>query len=118
VSSAWSSLSDRAKGFVDHYVIPGVVDIVVSVIIVADLQIVEFGRVASDGHPALKRFANLQERHSYGIVNHCKHPIHTSKLEGVNNKSKVVKHIAYGFHDLDYFALKVKQALPGQILNN
>lgn len=85
----------------------------------AEAAITEWCNVArEDGHPALKRFANLLETHSYGIVNHCKHQIHTSKLEGVNNKIKVVKRIAYGFHDLDYFALKVKQALPGRISDN
>jgi transposase len=34
-------------------------------------------------------------------------------IEGVNNKIKVIKRKAYGFHDPEYFALKVKQALPG-----
>jgi transposase len=67
-----------------------------------------------DGHPALVRFAQMLERHSYGIINHCKHRIHTSKLEGVNNKIKVIKRTAYGFHDLDYFGLKIKQAFPGR----
>lgn len=71
-----------------------------------------------DGHPALVRFARMLERYQYGIVNHCRHRIHTSKLEGVNNKIKVVKRIAYGFHDLEYFALKVKQALPGRPEDN
>jgi transposase len=42
----------------------------------------------------------------------------TGKLEGVNNKIKVIKRTAYGFHDLDYFALKVKQAFPGKVSNN
>ncbi len=54
---------------------------------------------------------------SVGLL-YCKHQIHTSKLEGVNNKIKVVKRIAYGFHDLEYFALKVKQALPGRFSSN
>ncbi len=71
-----------------------------------------------DGHPALVKFAKMLERHQYGIISHCKHQIHTSKLEGVNNKIKVVKRIAYGFHDLEYFALKVKQALPGRFMSN
>ncbi len=71
-----------------------------------------------DGHPALVKFARMLERHQYGIISHCKHQIHTSKLEGVNNKIKVVKRIAYGFHDLEYFALKVKQALPGRFSSN
>ena len=70
------------------------------------------------GHPALRRFARMLERYRYGILNHCQHPIHTSKLEGVNNKIKVIKRIAYGFHDLEYFTLKVKQALPGRNVNN
>lgn len=35
-------------------------------------------------------------------------------MEGVNNKIKVIKRKAYGFHDPEHFALKVKQALPGQ----
>jgi transposase len=71
-----------------------------------------------DGHPRLVRFARTLERYRYGIVNHCRHRMHTSKLEGVNNKIKVIKRIAYGFHDLEYFALKVKQALPGRAENN
>jgi len=72
----------------------------------------------ADGHPALLRFARKLENYRYGILNHCKHPIHTSKLEGVNNKIKVIKRIAYGFHHLEYFALKVKQAFPGRISDN
>jgi len=67
-----------------------------------------------DGHPALLRFAKTLERHSEGIMNHCKHQIHTSKLEGVNNKIKLLKRVAYGYRDLEYFALKVKQAFPGR----
>jgi len=31
-------------------------------------------------------------------------------LEGVNNKIKVIKRKAYGFHDLRYFTLKIYQA--------
>jgi transposase len=82
-------------------------------------MVAEWCEVArQDGHPALVKFARMLERHQYGIISHCKHPIHTSKLEGVNNKIKVVKRIAYGFHDLEYFALKVKQALPGQLASN
>jgi hypothetical protein len=45
-------------------------------------------------------------------LNHCKFPIGTSRLEGVNNKIKVIKRKAYGFHDPLYFGLKIKQAFP------
>jgi transposase len=60
--------------------------------------------------PSLTSFAKMLDRHRYGIVNHCDHPIHTGKIEGVNNKIKVIKRKAYGFHDLRYFALKIYQA--------
>lgn len=43
--------------------------------------------------------------------------IHTSKLEGVNNKIKVIKRRAYGYHDLCYFELKVLQAFAPEPLN-
>jgi transposase len=61
-------------------------------------------------HPEVNKFACRLERYEYGILNHCNYPIHTSKLEGVNNKIKVIKRKAYGFHDQRYFALKVLQA--------
>ena len=60
--------------------------------------------------PSVNAFANMLERHRYGILNHCDYPIHNGKLEGVNNKIKVIKRKAYGFHDLRYFTLKIYQA--------
>jgi len=56
------------------------------------------------------KFVNTLERYSYGLLNHCDYPLHTSVLEGVNNKIKVIKRKAYGFHDLRYFSLKIFQA--------
>jgi len=61
-------------------------------------------------HPAVRKFATTLERYRYGILNHCEYPIHTGRLEGVNNKIKVIKRRAYGFHDLRYFSLKIIQA--------
>lgn len=61
-------------------------------------------------HPSVTPFANTLQRYRYGIINHCDYPIHTGKLEGVNNKIKVIKRKAYGFHDLRYFTLKIYQA--------
>ena len=58
----------------------------------------------------LDNFCEMLERHRYGILNHCDYPIHTGKIEGVNNKIKVIKRKAYGYHDLRYFTLKVYQA--------
>ncbi len=61
-------------------------------------------------HRSLNSFTRMLERYRYGILNHCDYPIHNGKLEGVNNKIKVIKRKAYGFHDLRYFTLKIYQA--------
>ncbi|NMC48467.1 MAG: transposase [Desulfovibrio sp.] len=44
---------------------------------------------------------------------HCRHRLHTSLLEGINNKIKVIKRMAYGFRDDAYFFLKIRAAFPG-----
>ena len=62
------------------------------------------------GHPELDRFAATLQKHRRGILSHCEYPMHTGCLEGINNKSKVIKRKAYGYHDHRYFTLKVKQA--------
>ena len=59
---------------------------------------------------SVNAFVKMLQRYRYGIINHCDYPIHTGKLEGVNNKIKVIKRKAYGFHDLRYFTLKIYQA--------
>lgn len=61
-------------------------------------------------HPAVKAFIKRLRFFEYGIIEHADYPIGTSRLEGANNKIKVIKRKAYGFHDSKYFALKVKQA--------
>jgi transposase len=65
-------------------------------------------------HWAIRAFIKTLRNHEAGILNHCLYPIGTSPLEGVNNRIKVIKRAAYGFHDMRYFALKVKQAFPGK----
>lgn len=67
------------------------------------------------GLSPLIRFAGKLLRHARGIIAHAKYPIHTSRLEGINNRIKVIKRNAYGFRDPVYFGLKVKQAFPGRV---
>lgn len=55
----------------------------------------------------LLQFVKMLLRYSYGILNHCEYQIHTGKLEGINNKIKVIKRKAYGYKDMQYFALKI-----------
>jgi hypothetical protein len=40
-------------------------------------------------------------------------PCNISILEGINNKIKVLKRIAYGYRDEAYFFLKIRAAFPG-----
>lgn len=60
--------------------------------------------------PPVITFADKLKRYEEGILNHCYYPISTGKLEGTNNKIKVIHRNAYGFHDLRYFILKARQA--------
>jgi transposase len=64
------------------------------------------------GIQPLMKFTKMLNRYAYGLLNHCDHPINNGRLEGLNNKIKVIKRRCYGFHDLDYFTLKIKQASP------
>ena len=66
----------------------------------------------------LKKFARMLWNHWDGIVAHCRYPIHTSLLEGMNNTAKVIKRVAYGFHDPEYFFLKLRAAFPGRQSDN
>ncbi|MFO7865359.1 MAG: transposase, partial [Candidatus Aminicenantes bacterium] len=46
-------------------------------------------------------------RHAWGILNYFDFPISTAKVEGINNRIKVIKRRAYGYRDIDYFKLKI-----------
>jgi transposase len=63
----------------------------------------------------LKRFARQLKEKIAGVLSHCTYPLHTSLLEGINNKIKVIKRMAYGFRDDDYFFLKIRAAFPGNV---
>lgn len=65
-------------------------------------------------YKVVHKFANMLKKYSYGILNHCDYPIHTSRIEGFNNKIKLIKRKAFGFHDTDYFSLKIIQAFDRQ----
>ena len=69
-----------------------------------------FQRAMESAIAPLQNFARKLKNHLPGILSHCRYPIHTGFLEGVNNKIKVIKRVAYGFHDLTYFFLKIRGA--------
>jgi transposase len=61
----------------------------------------------------LIRFARLLRPYLPGILAHCQWPLGTNLVEGLNNKIKVIKRMAYGFRDDAYFFLKIRAAFPG-----
>jgi transposase len=63
--------------------------------------------------PALMQFARRLRGYWRGIVSRVRWPMHTGQLEGINNKIKVIKRMAYGYRDSGYFFLKIKAAFPG-----
>ena len=67
------------------------------------------GKAMASGNKELFKFAKRLTHYSYGLINHASFKINSAKLEGVNNKIKVIKRRSYGFHDLSYFILKIKQ---------
>ena len=72
-----------------------------------------YGRALDSGIAPLIRFAKAMQKRLHGILAHCHWPLHTSVIEGINNKIKVIKRMAYGLRDNDYFFLKIRAAFPG-----
>jgi transposase len=72
-------------------------------------------RMAIDsGLASLILFAKRLKPYLRGILASARFPMNTSILEGVNNRIKVIKRMAYGFRDSAYFFLKIKDAFPGK----
>ena len=63
--------------------------------------------------PVIK-FAKRLRKYVRGIIASAIYPMNSSILEGVNNRIKVIKRMAYGFRDSAYFFLKIKDAFPGK----
>lgn len=72
-----------------------------------------YGRAMRSRIEPLKAFARKLKNYLPGILAHCRWPLETSFLEGINNKIKVIKRMAYGFRDDHYFFLKIRAAFPG-----
>lgn len=69
-----------------------------------------YHRAMRSGIEPLKKFAKKLMDHLPGILAHCRYPIHTGFLEGINNKIKVIKRVSFGFRDQEYFFLKIRAA--------
>ena len=78
-----------------------------------------FEQIPQTLQPYFKTFYNMINRYLYGILTFFKHRITNAVAEGLNNKIKVLKRMAYGYRDYSYFQLKIlrkcgylKQASP------
>lgn len=63
--------------------------------------------------PALRLFVQRLAPYIEGILAHCRWPLGTNLIEGINNTIKVIKRMAYGFRDDRYFFLRIRAAFPG-----
>lgn len=67
----------------------------------------------ASGLEPLMHFARCLKPYAEGIIASACYRLNTSVLEGINNRIKVIKRMAYGFRDSDYFFLKIRAAFPG-----
>lgn len=74
-----------------------------------------YARAMDSGIGPLVTFAKRLEPYLHGILAHCRYPLHTGIIEGINNRIKVIKRMAYGFRDQEYFFLKIRAAFPGNV---
>lgn len=73
------------------------------------------GMALTSGIETLARFARRLEPYREGIISSARHRLNTSVLEGMNNRIKVIKRMAYGYRDTAYFFLKIRAAFPGKV---
>lgn len=64
-------------------------------------------RVRESGIPELLEYVKMLDRRRFGIMNFFKHRKTNGLSEGLNNVIKTLKKDAYGFHDWQYFRLKI-----------
>lgn len=70
-------------------------------------------KAIASGIAPLIRFAKNLAPYLHGIVASASWRLNTSILEGINNRIKVIKRMAYGYRDDAYFFLKIRAAFPG-----
>jgi transposase len=64
-------------------------------------------RVRESGIPELLEYVKMLDRRRFGILNFLRHRKTNGLSEGFNNVVKTIKKTAYGFHDWEYFRLKI-----------
>lgn len=63
------------------------------------------------GIPELMRYAEKKARRTAEIISHARFAISSGIIEGCIHKIKVLKRVAYGFRDWEYFFLRIWESL-------
>ena len=69
-----------------------------------------FENVRKAGMEQFNGVIETMKKYLYGIVNYFKHQLTNAASEGINTKINVIKRMAYGFKDMEYFKLKILQS--------
>ncbi len=64
-------------------------------------------RARESAIPEILEYVKMLDRRRFGILNFFKHRKTNGLSEGMNNVVKTIKKKAYGFHDWQYFRLKI-----------
>ena len=64
-------------------------------------------KLTASGIPELSKRAHSISSYSHGILAYYDKPISTAMVEGINNKIKTLKRMAYGIRDNDYFNIRL-----------
>ena len=73
---------------------------------------------SASGNSHLQWFGRLLDNHFEGIIAHATYKISSGKMEGINNKIKVLRRQAYGLPDDDYFFLRLFDASRKDYVRN
>ncbi len=69
-----------------------------------------FANVTTSGVTQFDKVVKTIKTYFDGIKNYFKHRITNAGAEAINNKINVIKRMAYGYRDLEYFKLKILQS--------
>lgn len=66
-----------------------------------------FAQIPETIQPFFNSFYRMLTRYLYGVTTFFRYQFTNSVAEGINNKIKVLKRMAYGYRDPEYFKLKI-----------
>jgi transposase len=75
-------------------------------------------KAISEEEKTLQKMGNFIYNNMTEILNWYDHKINSGKIEGLNNKIKVLKRVAYGYRDLNYFALRIMDIHNAKIVSS